>query len=77
MSADPLIEETPAGLFCRQGGFYIDPWAKVEKAVITHAHADHARPGSAAYLASHEGRRVLRSRLGPAADIETLKYGET
>lgn len=77
MSADPLIEETPAGLFCRQGGFYIDPWAKVEKAVITHAHADHARPGSAAYLASHEGRRVLRSRLGPAAVIETLKYGET
>ena len=76
MTEPALIEETPSGLFCRRGGFYIDPWGKVDKAVITHAHADHARPGSRSYLASYEGRRILRSRLGPSAVIETLKYGE-
>ena len=71
-----LIQETPAGLYCPVGDFYIDPSQRVPRAVITHAHADHARPGSARYLASREGRRVLRSRLGPSAVIETLSYGE-
>ncbi|MFN9719256.1 MAG: ligase-associated DNA damage response exonuclease [Planctomycetota bacterium] len=72
-----LIQESPAGLYCDAGDFYIDPWRKVQRAVITHAHADHARPGSTRYLATREGRRVLRSRLGPSADIETMSYGQT
>ncbi len=76
MSDEQLIRETRSGLFCEQGGFYIDPWRRVERAVITHAHADHARPGSGQYLCSREGLRVTRSRLGPAAVIETLAYGE-
>lgn len=45
--------------------------------MITHAHADHARPGSTRYLAAREGRRILRTRLGPSADIETMSYGAT
>ncbi len=73
----PLIQETPAGLYCEIGDFYVDPWQRVPRAVITHAHADHARPGSAKYLATREGRRILRTRLGPSAEIETLTYGET
>ena len=47
----PLIEFTNKGLFCRAGDFYIDPWQPVNKAVITHAHSDHARWGSQHYLA--------------------------
>jgi len=77
MSERPLIQETACGLYCEAGDFYIDPWRRVTKAVITHAHADHARPGSDAYLASHEGLRVLRSRLGPSAKIDTLPYGKS
>ena len=45
-----LIEFTDKGLYCAQGQFYIDPWRPVDKAVITHAHSDHARVGSGAYL---------------------------
>ncbi len=73
----PLIQETPSGLYCEIGDFYIDPLRRVPKAVVTHAHADHARPGSQKYLAAKEGRRVLRNRLGPSAEIEALPYGET
>lgn len=73
----PLIQETPSGLYCEAGDFHIDPCRRVQRAVITHAHADHARPGSRKYLAAKEGRRVLRSRLGPSAEIEAILYGET
>ena len=71
-----LVEPTPAGLYCAAGGFHIDPWRPVERAVITHAHGDHARPGSAAYLAAQRGIPVLRTRLGEQASIEGLAYGE-
>ena len=71
-----MIESTPRGLYCAAGNFYIDPWRPVERAVITHAHADHARPGHARYLAAGAGERVLRVRLGAEASIDTLAYGE-
>ena len=58
------------------GDFYVDPWRPVDRAVITHAHADHARPGHAAYLASKPALGVLQSRLGAKAQIETLAYSE-
>lgn len=71
-----LIESTPLGLFCPEGCFYIDPSRKVERAVITHAHADHARAGSQRYLAARPGLGLLRERLGPKPIIDTLEYGE-
>jgi putative mRNA 3-end processing factor len=70
-----VIEARPDGLYCPPGDFYIDPWRPVTRAVVTHAHGDHARPGSAHYLAAREGERVLRARL-PEATIDTLAYGE-
>lgn len=73
----PLIELTPAGLYCSKGGFYIDPWRPVDRAVITHGHADHARPGSYAYLATSDSLGILRARLGAALPMEGLRYGET
>ena len=72
-----LIAPTPKGLYCAAGDFYIDPWLPVERAVITHAHGDHARPGSASYLAAKCGVPILQVRLGPEARIEGLDYGET
>jgi putative mRNA 3-end processing factor len=75
MSHD-LLQLTDSGLWCPAGDFYIDPWRPVERAIITHGHSDHARAGSARYLAAAPGVQVLRSRLGPDAVIDTLTYGE-
>ncbi|WP_256079039.1 ligase-associated DNA damage response exonuclease [Massilia sp. YIM B04103] len=63
------------GLFCVPGGFYIDPWRPVERAVITHAHSDHARFGHGRYLAAAPGVGVLKARLGEIA-VQGLAYGE-
>jgi putative mRNA 3-end processing factor len=71
-----MIESTPRGLYCAAGDFYIDPWQPVERAVITHAHADHARPGNGSYLCAAPGLAVLRARLGEEARIEAIAYGE-
>src|SRR4051812_18982653 len=71
-----LLRLAERGLYCAAGDFYIDPWQGVERAVITHAHGDHARWGSASYLCSREGEGVLRTRLGPAAVIQGLEYGD-
>ena len=71
-----MIRSAASGLFCEAGNFHIDPWAPVERAVVTHAHSDHASPGSASYLCAAPGERVLRKRL-PEARVETLQYGES
>lgn len=71
-----LMRTTERGLYCEAGDFYIDPWMQVERAVITHAHGDHARWGCGRYLATREGERVLRTRLGPDARIRVVDYGE-
>ncbi len=71
-----LLEINPNGLYCPAGDFYIDPWRQVSHAVITHAHADHARPGSDRYLCASPGKHVLRTRMGNNATINTVKYGE-
>lgn len=60
----PLITFSDKGLYCAQGGFYIDPWKPVEKAIITHAHSDHARAGSQSYLCHHDTKPLLQLRLG-------------
>ena len=72
-----MLTETSAGLYCEAGDFYIDPWGAVPRAVITHAHGDHARFGSAAYLCSAESAGLLNRRFGGAATIESLPYGES
>jgi len=71
-----LVEPTSRGLYCAAGDFFIDPWQPVSRAVITHAHGDHARPGSEAYLAAKCGVPILQVRLGAEARIEGLDYGE-
>jgi putative mRNA 3-end processing factor len=71
-----MLQTTDRGLYCAVGDFHIDPWQPVARAVVTHAHADHACRGCGRYLTSEEGSRVLRVRMGPEAVIETLAYGE-
>ena len=70
-----LVVQRPEGLYCPPGGFYIDPWRAVDRAVITHAHADHARSGHGHYLAAAPAGGVLRARLGDIS-LQTLAYGE-
>ena len=72
---DDLLTLSDAGLYCAAGGFHIDPWRPVPRALITHAHGDHASGGSEAYLASDEALPVMQIRL-PGERIETLPYGE-
>jgi len=75
--AGDLIVLRPEGLYCPAGDFHIDPWRPVARAVITHAHADHARLGHGAYLATAVSEGVLRARLGADLPLQGLDYGES
>ena len=78
MATDPasdLVVRRPEGLYCPAGDFHIDPWRPVARAVITHAHADHARTGHGHYLCAAPGEGVLRVRMGDIS-LQTLAYGE-
>jgi putative mRNA 3-end processing factor len=72
------LRVTPQGLWCAPGGFFIDPTRAVDRAVITHAHSDHARPGHAAVLASADTLALMRARLGEGAGAtqQPLAWGE-
>ena len=73
------LKVRPDGLWCEPGGFHIDPVAPVERAVVTHAHADHARPGNGAVLASAETLAIMDVRMGQGRSGVTqqaLSYGE-
>lgn len=74
MARDPLLTFTDAGIHCPAGGFHIDPWRPVERAVITHAHSDHARGGSRAYLCAPLTAPALKYRLGDVR-VTTLPFG--
>ena len=69
-----LIDFTNKGIFCKQGGFYIDPWRPVDLALTTHGHADHVKWGNKAYLCHELTKPVLDQRLGTDLKIETLPY---
>ena len=73
------LRATPSGLFCEPGGFFVDPLRAVDRAVVTHAHADHARPGHRAVLATAETLALMRARLGDGAGSvqQPLGWGET
>lgn len=72
-----LIENTPRGLYCPAGDFYIDPWKcdSSMRAVITHGHSDHARAGCGSYLCSPSCEPILRARLGRNITTQALPFG--
>jgi putative mRNA 3-end processing factor len=76
---DTWLKVTPHGLFCEPGGFYVDPLRPVARAIVTHGHSDHARPGSDAVLATRETLAVMRARMGEeraGTNLQPLAYGE-
>ena len=79
MRPHDLLTPMPAGLCCKPGGFHVDPVRPVERAVITHGHSDHARPGHGAVLATQETLDLMRLRYGNnfAGTIQAIRYGET
>jgi putative mRNA 3-end processing factor len=79
MRAEDILVPTPAGLCCPGAGFYIDPLRPVDRALITHGHSDHARPGHGAVLATRETLDLMRLRWGDhcAGTMQEIGYGET
>ncbi|MBX7249630.1 MAG: ligase-associated DNA damage response exonuclease [Caulobacteraceae bacterium] len=75
---EKLLCPKPAGLYCAPGDFYIDPVRPVERAVITHGHADHARAGHGAVLATPETLAIMAERYGRdhARSTRSVGYGE-
>ena len=74
--SNPVLTFTDRGIYCPAGDFHIDPWRPVDRALITHGHADHARPGHRRYLCTDACAPVMIHRLG-AISVETVKFGET
>ncbi len=78
MKANELIEPRAGGIWCAPGRFFIDPGKAVDRAIVTHAHGDHCRPGHHAMLASPETAEIARARYGKTAfgRVDVLNYGE-
>lgn len=72
-----LLQTTDRGLYCPPGDFYVDPQRPVDRAVVSHAHTDHARWGCRRYLASEKSEHLLRMRMDDDAEFSFLPYGES
>ena len=72
---DEILQFDKRGLYCAAGRFHIDPWRPVARALITHGHSDHARPGHGHYLCTEQSAPILRRRLGNIS-LQTVRYGE-
>ncbi len=72
-----ILEITDRGLYCSAGDFYVDPRVPVDRAVVTHAHTDHARWGCRRYLAARRSEHLLKMRMNDDAEFEFLAYGES
>lgn len=71
-----LLHFTEKGIYCAQAGVYIDPWKKVQKALITHGHSDHAKSGSGKYLCTELSKPILQHRLGQHTNVSAVNYGQ-
>jgi putative mRNA 3-end processing factor len=71
-----MMEVTDAGLYCAAGDFWVDPWKPVPRAVITHAHSDHARTGSAQYYSSVTSAPLLYHRLDATTNVQAMAWSE-
>ena len=70
-----MLQMTKKGLYCPAGDFYIDPSGAADRAVITHAHSDHARRGGKLYYCVTSGVSLLKERLGGKIAVEAHDYG--
>ncbi len=74
--AQPLLEFTDKGIYCAAAGVYLDPWRPVEKAIISHGHADHSRSGHKKYITHHKNVPIIKHRLG-TIPVSGVEWGET
>ena len=74
---ETLLHPSPAGLYCPPGDFYVDPTRPVDRAVITHGHADHARAGHGVVVATPETLAIMAQRYGAdfAGSTQPAPYG--
>jgi putative mRNA 3-end processing factor len=72
----PLLQFTPKGIYCEQADVYLDPWRPVDKAIISHGHADHSRWGHQKYITQHKNVPIVQHRLGDV-NISGKGWGET
>lgn len=71
-----VLKFTKSSIYCPTADIHIDPWKPVERAIITHAHSDHAKFGCKHYLAHKDSESILRLRLGNDISLQTVEYGE-
>lgn len=71
-----LLSFSDKGIYCEAADVYLDPWRAVDRALITHAHSDHARWGSKYYLSHVDSAPALYLRLGKQIQLQTVAYGE-
>ena len=72
----PLLEFTDRGIYCETADVYLDPWKPVSKALISHGHSDHSRPGHGKYITHKNNIPIIAHRLG-SLNAKGLEWGET
>lgn len=72
----PLLQFTDKGIYCKAAGVYLDPWKPVDKAIISHGHADHSRWGHKKYITHHRNVPIIKHRLGEIS-VTGKNWGET
>jgi len=72
----PLLQFTKKGIYCDAAGVYLDPWKPVDKALITHGHADHSRWGHKKYITHHDNIPIISHRLGDI-NVSGIAHGES
>jgi len=73
---EPLLAFNQNGIYCAKADVYLDPWRKVDKAIISHGHADHSRWGNKKYITHHDNIPIMKHRLGEI-DVMGKAYGES
>ncbi|MBW3097454.1 ligase-associated DNA damage response exonuclease [Pseudohoeflea coraliihabitans] len=75
---EQLLVPRPEGLYCPPGDFFIDPVRPVDRALITHGHADHARAGHHHVLATTQTLDIMAIRYGAehAGQTQAAALGE-
>ncbi|MGB5692677.1 MAG: ligase-associated DNA damage response exonuclease [Flavobacteriaceae bacterium] len=74
--AQPLLAFTDKGIYCSLADVYLDPWRPVNKAIISHGHADHSRAGHSNYITHHRNIPIMHHRLGPVK-VKGMDWGES
>lgn len=71
----PLLEFSNKGIYCAEAKVYLDPWKSVDKAIISHGHADHSRWGHKKYITHHRNVPIISHRLGDIK-VTGVEWGE-